>query len=70
MVDLRSGCALQCERGLAVRPRTCECRCVPLNCGYVPVWIDLCGLVRVASADGSLTMITRERGLERAEGCD
>jgi hypothetical protein len=28
-----------------MRPRTVECRYVPLSCSYVPVRIDSCGLV-------------------------
>lgn len=31
----------------AVSPRAWVCRCVPLRCGYVPVWIGPCGLVVV-----------------------
>jgi hypothetical protein len=30
---------------LAVHLRTWEFHCVPLSCGYAPVYIGLCGLV-------------------------
>ena len=44
--------ALRCERGLAVRPRTWECHCVPLNCGDVSVCSGQCVLaVSIGYAD-------------------
>ncbi len=31
--------------GASPHPRGWECLCVPMRCGYAPVWIAPCGLV-------------------------